>query len=1043
MSLTTTQDIALTENPFPGLRPFRTEETHLFFGREGQVDEVIEKLKENRFIAILGTSGSGKSSLMYCGLIPNLHGGFMAGTGSNWRVVVTRPGISPIRNLAEAIVKTEGDIANEEEKNIAIQSKQSILRSSSLGLVEIIKRSRREEDENILLLVDQFEELFRFNRLEDDTFSINESAAFVKLLVEVVEQTEILIYIVMTMRSDYIGDCAQYPQLTSLINDSHYLIPQMTRDQKREAILGPVAVGGGAMTPRLVQRLLNDLGENPDQLPILQHALMRTWDYWTKHGKESGPIDLIHYEAIGRMEGALSQHADEAFEELTKPQREICATLFKTLTEKGNDGRGVRRPTRLGDIAAIARVSTQEVVEVIERFRMTGRTLLMPPPTVSLDDDSIIDISHESLMRIWVRCREWVENEAEAVKTYLRLAEAATLYQMGKTPLWRPPDLQLALNWRSKVKPNLVWAQRYDAAFERTMVFLETSQKVYDDEQRSKDRLQKRAIQRQKIITLVLTIAVIGALLLVLFSYLKAKEAEENYVKAEKQTEAARAAESLAQQNAKAAEKAREDAQLNLEAAREAAEKARKQEQIALEEKRKADLQRQLAEQARLQAVISAEEADSARKIAEQQQIIAQQNLDKATKARQEADENAQRAERLRYLSLGQTMAVKSLRLSDTTQRALVAKQAYLFHERYEGNPYHPDLYDGLYFAEKRLEGDSFNILAGHQDAVRDMVVTQKREIIYSVGSDGRILRWNLARGAQQTPEVVYEGNYIYRSVALSTNNQWLACGTNESGIQLINLENPSQQRTLKGHQGAVWSLNFIENTSELISTGADQRILHWTVDSPIPREIAIASAPVKSVSVTKNRIVYGLQEDGKLEQWDLQNGNTEFPIFAPPGEVGSALAYSPQHHYLIQGYVSGIVYIWDIDENTIVNTLEGHQARIIDITVSPEGNFIATASLDGTVRIWQADNLDEDPVVLSDLGSWAQSTAFSANAQHIIVGTIDKTIRYYPTNMKEMSDRLCGKLDRNLTDEEWEKFVGKGIPKETTCAGVSANSQQ
>ena len=142
-------DKTITHNPFPGLRPFRTEETHLFFGREGQVDEVVEKLNTNRFIAILGTSGSGKSSLMYCGLIPNLHGGFMSGTGSNWRVVVTRPGISPIKNLAEALVKTEKISTDSENWAINVQSKQSVLRSSSLGLVESIKRMRSSGDENI------------------------------------------------------------------------------------------------------------------------------------------------------------------------------------------------------------------------------------------------------------------------------------------------------------------------------------------------------------------------------------------------------------------------------------------------------------------------------------------------------------------------------------------------------------------------------------------------------------------------------------------------------------------------------------------------------------------------------------------------------------------------------------------------------------------------------------------------------------------------------------------------------------------------------
>ena len=137
---------------------------------------------------------------------------------------------------------------------------------------------------------------------ESDEESANLSAAFVNLLLKSVSQTELPIYVALTMRSDFIGDCAQFPDLTQIINDSHYLIPQMTRDQQRMAIEGPVAVGGGKITKRLTQQLLNDVGNNPDQLPILQHALMRTWDYWTQNREEGESLDLRHYVAFGKLE---------------------------------------------------------------------------------------------------------------------------------------------------------------------------------------------------------------------------------------------------------------------------------------------------------------------------------------------------------------------------------------------------------------------------------------------------------------------------------------------------------------------------------------------------------------------------------------------------------------------------------------------------------------------------------------------------------------------------------------------------------------------
>ena len=206
-------DITQLINPFPGLRPFGIEESHLFFGREGQSDEVLMKLSDNRFAAILGASGSGKSSLMYCGLIPTLYGGFMTDAGSNWRIVVTRPGGGPIDNLAESLLIRDKEYANlsDEDKLIRRTIIGTVLRSSSLGLVEVVRQLKTDDHQNVLVLVDQFEELFRYRKLEAATSDLDESSAFVNLLLEAIHQYDEPIYVALTMRSDFIGECAQFP----------------------------------------------------------------------------------------------------------------------------------------------------------------------------------------------------------------------------------------------------------------------------------------------------------------------------------------------------------------------------------------------------------------------------------------------------------------------------------------------------------------------------------------------------------------------------------------------------------------------------------------------------------------------------------------------------------------------------------------------------------------------------------------------------------------------------------------------------------------
>src|SRR2546423_5177006 len=428
-SAATFTEVAVPANPFPGLRSFELEESHLFFGRDGQSEQLITKLGRTRFLAVVGTSGSGKSSLVRAGLLPALLGGFMVGAHSAWRIAVMRPGNDPIGNLARSLNEVGAPAASSNgDSAIRIAGTEATLRRGSRGLLDAVRHMTMSGNENLLVVVDQFEEIFRFARASGDQAYQNEAAAFVKLVLEASSRRELPIYVVLTMRSDYLGDCSQFWGLPESVNESQYLIPRLTRDQLREAISGPIAVGGGAITPRLVNRLLNDVGDNQDQLPILQHALMRTWDKW-KEVPGGGPIDLGDYEATGGMAEALSRHAEEAFGELPDAHsREVAEKLFKALTEKGPDNREIRRPITLGELCAVTGATEADAVQIIETFRQPGRSFLMPPAGVELDAGSLIDISHESLIRGWQRLRNWGDEEGECARIFCRMAETAALH---------------------------------------------------------------------------------------------------------------------------------------------------------------------------------------------------------------------------------------------------------------------------------------------------------------------------------------------------------------------------------------------------------------------------------------------------------------------------------------------------------------------------------------------------------------------------------------------------------------------------------------
>jgi WD40 repeat protein len=678
-----TGTVEIPGNPFPGLRPFQDEESHLFFGREGLSEELLSRLCETRFLAVVGTSGSGKSSLVRAGLLPALRGGLMVEAGSDWRVAILRPGNGPIGELARVLndPKVLGRTIdeNEEAQRIIIESS---LRRGSLGLVDIVRQAKMSSllfkvndlkapaslvtklkegtdpvseylrsrfskatlellnpyhgpktpdpalldalvnelnnlladtglyqaarfqhvelsseiqqlipqqskanlmqlnrrlleeaylhkiaiapEENLLIIVDQFEELFRYSYdsskpqfVKRAPFSAsdsrplnkpvvsnngkglqppeaakyeNEAAAFVNLLLEASRQKASSVFVVITMRSDYLGDCAQFEGLPEAINEGQYLVPRLTREQQRKAITGPIAVFEAEITPRLVNQLLNDMGDDPDQLPLLQHALMRTWKKAEKDSKDVKSLDFHHYRTVGGMADALSKHLEDAYEELSDKQKEIAEKLFKCLTVEAPGGQQIRRPTVLKEICEIIEEKGADIIDVIEVFRRPGRSFLMPPVNESLKIESQIDISHESLIRCWQRLKSWVDEEAKSASDYQRLADTAMLYDINRAELLRDPEAHFALKWYEESNPNEAWAKRYhEADFSVVKNFLEKSRELLELLEKEKEQRQKeledKEKQRRKVIlrkfvkALTYTLSVASFLLLAVFIF--------------------------------------------------------------------------------------------------------------------------------------------------------------------------------------------------------------------------------------------------------------------------------------------------------------------------------------------------------------------------------------------------------------------------------------------------------------------------------------------------------------------------------------------
>ena len=1023
------QDNSITiaqKNPFPGLRPFSNEESHLFFGREGQSKIVLEYLARNRFAAVTGASGSGKSSIIYCGLIPMLYGGFHVEAGSKWRIIASRPGSSPVENLSATLAKNENTQKYSDDGHIKKQILYTVLRRSSFGLVDAIKQMKIPENENILIIIDQFEELFRYKESRKDSTTLNETEAFIKLLINAVKQRELPIYVVLTMRSDFIGECSQFQEFTNLINDSNFLIPQMSREDFREAVKGPISVGGAKVDPQLMQHILNTIEDKTDQLPVLQHVMMRTWDFWTRYNEPSTPIKMRDYEAAGKMENALSRHANEAYDELTDEGKEICRSLFRCLTEQGPDNKGIRHPASIKYIADIVQVSEERVIEVIEKFRAAGRSFLTPGENIPLDGDTVIDISHESLMRIWDKLKIWVEEESSSVQMYLRLAEASSQYQLGKTGLWRPPDLQLALNWKKTQRPTLAWAKRYNPAFEKVTVFLDASEKKFIHEEKNKVRLQRRAINRTRrfaVIMGIVAVFVIGMLSIVYNSLVDNKNLNDDLANKNRDLEI------ITEENValrKIAEQRADKETVEKILAQIAADSAKIQRLQA--EKETTEAYETVSE-----VTMYSQELEKTTEIAELEKEKAMQTAQEEREERTEAEKEKEMEFRRRMLQIAQTMASKSLTTNDKNLKALLAYQAYKFNKKYAGQINHPDIYAALYSSLSAFNGAGYNSVKGHEGAVRTVVFLPNSDKFYSSGGDGKIVQWDL-NSDSKSGRIFIDNNFINRSLAISKNGRWLACGTTTSRIQLFNLNKPNTiPKFLEGHKGWVESLVFTPDNNGLYSASTDKTIMFWDLISETNNEFFNHVARFRCIGISNNgRYLAGGTEDGKVFLWNLSTGKSSV-VYNSAGTEIMSLKFNNAGTILVFGDKKGILALLNLRTNK-VSKIKAHSARIPDIQFSPNDKLLATASYDGTIKIWNSTRLILRPVEIKAHEAWALSLAFSKDGKYLISGDNAERIFIWASKNDYLVDQICSKINRNMTKNEWANYVGSDIEYQKTC---------
>jgi WD40 repeat protein len=738
-------------------------------------------------------------------------------------------------------------------------------------------------------------------------------------------------------------------------------------------------------------------------------------------------MDMRHYNAIGKITTALAQHANEAYDELTSRDKEIAEVLFKNITERNQQNRSMRRPCRLGLVAELAEASEEEVISVIDHFRRPGRSFLMPSAHIPLNSDSMIELSHESLMRIWSKLGAWVNDEYESAFMYKRLSEAASMYQIGKTGLWRPPDLQLALNWQKKQRPTREWGQRYDEAFERAVVFLDTSRITYDAELKNQEMMQRRVLVRTRATAVILGIAFIVAIIFFVFAYLQKIQADQERVAAESSRQEAIAQSKIADTNKLEAERKT----LEVERARELLEVSNselKEAYIKLTfEKNRAELALLKAKEEEAKAIAAGEKERAAKELAEIKS--------------EEAQLNYRLANKLYMLAVAQNLATKSVQEDDDKDlKGLMAMQGFLYNRRYGGKTFEPYVYNGLYSALKKINGTTYNSMKINGPArvhLRSLAVSEK-EGFYIAGADGRVYKGDLAKLSNAATS--FGTPFPSKVIALSKDEGFLVNGSDSSFVQIYDLKNGGRPKVVKGFSGATNDIEFLPNNSGFIVASGGKTLS--LVDQTTGLSTVLSTMPyeIKAISIsTDGKWLAGVSWTGHVILFNLKDKSTSVLAQESPSRILS-VKFSPSGKFLAYGVDDitnkrGLVKLYDFNTRE-TRQFTGHRAGVYDIAFSPDEKLLASAGADKRLQLYVLDTPEDLPVVMDNNNGFIWDIEFAKGSDYLIAACSESEVRIWPTNPSLLAEQICPKLNRNMTQEEWKKYVGNGeeTPYENTC---------
>ncbi|ACC79946.1 WD40 repeat domain-containing protein [Nostoc punctiforme] len=962
--------------PYRGLFHFGPNDADIFFGREIFIEELYSATKTRNFIPVLGASGSGKSSVVLAGLVPKLQ------TAGNWQFTHFRPGADPFHALAVALVPLYTPNLDATDQIAQARKLAGYLQDGSMLISDVFAKIRQNHpNQRVLLIADQFEEIYTLCHHQETRHK------FLDCLLASLETSSSLsasaTVWVTTMRADFLGNALSYRPFADILQNADVKLGPMNREELTQVIEKPAEKLGVTFASGLVERILEDVENQPGNLPLLEFALTELWNKRT--GKQ-----LTHkiYEEIGQVEGALARHADEKYGNLTEEEKEKVRRIFIQLVRPGEGTEDTRRVAMKAELGEQSWDLVKQLADA--RLVVTSR---------NATSQETVEVVHEALIRNWGELREWMNKDRVFRAWQERLRSAKGQWEATQR------DEGALLRGAALVEGEEKLKQRREDISAGEQEFIQASVALRDREQKQRERT-KRLTFSGLAGGLVLALGLSG------LAGIGWGNAEISQINAFAQSS---------------------DGFLSLDG-RKAVESSVK---AAVKMRGKFWVDANTRTQVKLTLLNTVHNVAAPNTLGGHAKEVQGISFSPDGKMLASAsDDNTVKlwdtttGKEIKTLT-GHTNSVlgisfspdgkmlasassdNTVKLWDTTTGKEI-KTLTGHTNSVLGISFSPD---GKMLASASADntvklwdtttGKEIKTLTGHRNSVFGISFSPDGKMLASASADNTVKLWDTTTG-KEIKTLTGHRNSVF-GISFSPDGKMLASASFDNTVKLWDTTTGKEIKTLTGHRNSVNDISFSPDGKMLASASDDNTVKLW--DTTTGKEIKTLTGhrnSVNDISFSPNgKMLASASFDNTVKLWDTTTGKEIKTLTGHTNSVND-ISFSPDGKMLASASGDNTVKLWDTTTGKEIKTLTGHRNSVNDISFSPDGKMLASASGDNTVKLWDTTTGKEIKTLTGHTNS-VNGISFSPDGKMLASASGDKTVKLWDTTTGKEIKTLTG----------------------------------